>query len=206
MGITNGYATLDDVLRALDFNSDEGHEWNEWIERQVQAISRWIDDITSKRFYATTETRYYTPVNSDKCDVDDVLSVTALKTDHDGDLDYDYAWTEGTDFLLMPRNAVADGWPYHWIRRHPNGRYWFPMNGGPMILSVELEGSFGFCATGSQPDGITDACVLAVEQLFMRKDAIFGVTGPAGLSYDAKVMLKDDPHIMGLLEGYITYI
>lgn len=205
MSITNGYATLNDARLALGFDGDKGSEWNRWIERQIQAISRWIDDATSKRFYATTETRYYTPENRDKCSVDDLLSVTALKTDHDSDLDYDYTW-EATDYLLMPRNALADGWPYHWIRRHPSGDYYFPVNGGPMILSVELEGSFGFCATGSQPDAITDACVLAVEQLFMRKDAIFGVTGPVGLSYDAKVMLRGDPHIMGLLAPYITHI
>lgn len=205
MSITNGYTTLIDVRRVLGFDGDEGSQWAERIERQILAISRWIDDTTSKRFYATTETRYYTPENRDKCKVDDLLSVTALKTDHDSDLDYDYTWA-ATDYILMPRNAVADGWPYHWIRRHPNGNYYFPVNGGPMLLGVEIEGSFGFCATGSQPDAITDACILAVEQLFQRKDAIFGVTGPAGLSYDAKVMLKGDPHIMGLLAPYITHI
>ena len=214
MTITNGYATLAAVKWRLDpgFTTVEDERRDLVLEQQVQAISRVIDSITGHRFYATTETRYYTPENERLCYVDDLLSLTSggLYTDPDGDLDYDDTWAT-TDYLLMPHNATTNGWPYSWIETHPTGIRLFPayLRANRYIgatRAVKITGSFGFCATGSQPDEITEACLLAVEQLFKRKDAIFGVTGPMGMSFALKVALKSDPHIMVLLEPYIGMI
>jgi len=209
MAIVNGYATLAEVNYRLNFVTAADATRDAVLEQQVEAISRVIDSITGHRFYATTETRYYTPENERLCYVDDLLSLTdgGLYTDPDGDLDYDDTWAT-TDYLLMPHNATTNGWPYSWIETHPTGVRLFPANlrSGRYIgatKAVKVTGSFGFCATGSQPDEITEACILAVEQLFKRKDAIFGVTGPMGMSFSLKVTMKGDPHIMALLEPYI---
>ena len=209
MAIVNGYATLAEVNYRLNFVTAADATRDAVLEQQVEAISRVIDSITGHRFYATTETRYYTPENERLCYVDDLLSLTdgGLYTDLDGDLDYDDTWAT-TDYLLMPHNATTNGWPYSWIETHPTGVRLFSSNlrSGRYVgatKSVKVTGSFGFCATGSQPDEITEACILAVEQLFKRKDAIFGVTGPMGMSFSLKVTMKGDPHIMALLEPYI---
>ena len=208
MSIVSGYATLAAINYRLDFTTGADATRDAVLEQQVQAISRVIDGITGHRFYATTETRYYTPENERLCYVDDLLEVsTGLYTDPDGDLDYDDTWAT-TDYLLMPHNATTNGWPYGWIEVHPTGVRLFPayLRSGRYIgatKAVKVAGSFGFCVTGSQPDEITEACLLGVEQLFKRKDAIYGVTGPMGMSFALKVALKSDPHIMALLQPYM---
>ena len=175
------------------------------LEGQVEAVSRLIDNICKRRFYAATETRYYTPTNHALCYVDDLLTVTTLSTDADSDLDYDDEWDNTTDYLLMPRNALLDGWPYEWIEPHPSGNHLFPAtaSGKGLSASVKIIGSFGFCATGSEPEPITEACLLATQQLFKRKDAIYGVTGPVGMSFEMKTALLGDPHIRTLLSPYV---
>ena len=199
MTITNGYATLALVNYRLGWTLGEDTTRDSTLEQQVQAISRVIDGITGHKFYATSESRYYTAERPGLCYVDDLLEVsTGLYTDLNADLTYATTWAT-TDYLLMPFNASADGWPYSWIELHPTGNYYFPT----YTRGVKITGSFGFCATGSQPDAISEACLLATEQLFKRKDAIFGVTGPAGMSFAMKVAMKGDPHLMALLEPYI---
>jgi len=201
MTITNGYGTLAAANYRLDFTTGDDETRDAILEQQVQAISRVIDSITGHQFYATSsESRYYTAENSGLCYVDDLVSIaTGLYTDLNADLTYATTWAT-TDYILMPFNAVAKGWPYSWIELHPTGNYTFPTH----TRGVKITTAFGFCATGSQPDEITEACLLAVEQLFKRKDAIFGVTGPMGMSFSMKVAMKGDPHIMALLGPYIN--
>ncbi len=54
MAITNGYVTLEEVKKfiVLDDHEDDGE-----VEVNIETISRAIDSITWRRFYATTETR-----------------------------------------------------------------------------------------------------------------------------------------------------
>ena len=205
MTITNGYATLAQVLWRLGGDLDgwavgDDTTRDAVMEGQVQAISRVIDGITGHEFYATSsEDRYYTAQSPRLCYVDDLVSIaTGLYTDLNADLTYATTWA-ATDYLLMPLNAVAKGWPYSWIELSPTGNYTFPTG----IRGVKITTAFGFCATGSQPDEITEACCLMVEQLFKRKDAIFGVTGPMGMSFALKVTMMNDPTIMTLLDTYI---
>ena len=199
MTITLGYATLAQVNYALAFTTGADTSRDAILERQVGAVSRAIDNLTARRFYGTAETRYYTADSKKEVNVDDLTSIsTGLYSDLDGDLTYSITWA-GTDYLLWPFNAALDGWPYDRILLHPKGRYFFPIH----AKAIKVSATFGFCATGSQPSAITEACILATEQLFKRKDAIFGVTGPAGFSYELKAAMRGDPHLMALIGPYM---
>jgi len=195
MAISNGYATLAEVKERL-FTDETVTSDDSMIESMVEAISRVIDSICHTRFWATSETRYYTAKNGREVRVDDLLSVTTLATDGDGDLDYDETWAT-TDYLLMPRNAPRNDEPYTYIRQHPNGTKYFPT----LEDGVKITGVFGY-STGDAPTPINEACLLAVEQLHKRKDAIFGVMSPEGFMHRIRTALLEDPHIRTLLTPY----
>ena len=165
----------------------------------IEASSRLLDEITGRRFYASTETRYYQATSVYRVEVDDLLSVTTLKTDYTSSGGWSYTWATD-DYELGPVNASADGWPYLYIERAPYGDYYFPITES-VPKSIQLVGSFGFCAT--VPDMIREAALLASEQVYKRKDAPFGVMGPAGFLQNVKNMLTTDPLINLCLAPYI---
>ena len=130
------YATLAQLKAELNIadTTDDAR-----LLRKLETASRAIDEPEwgcGRHFYLLTATRYYTPEHSRRLLIDDLLSVTTLKTDDDGDLDYDYTWDSG-DYLLEPFNE----YPRTQIRVHPDGNYTFPA-GRPK--SVELAGECGY--------------------------------------------------------------
>ena len=56
--------------------------------------------------------------------MDDLLSVTTLKTDEDGDRTYEITWAT-TDYDLMPYNATLESQaqPYSHLQTTPDGDY-----------------------------------------------------------------------------------
>lgn len=183
MAITNGYARLEDVkarlVGAKDGPSDARD--NRQLESIIEAVSRWMEGPTvfNRRFYATTETRYYTPLHTEQVIVNDLLSVTTLKTDDNQDGTYETTWTESTDFLLTPRNASLDGQPFTSVRKMVNGTKSFPM--GPD--TVEINGSFGYSAglSTAAPLPVKEYCILTSMRLWERRNLIFGAEGSADL-------------------------
>ncbi len=106
--------------------------------RKLETASRAIDGASmgcGREFYVVTEVRYFTASRSDRLLIDDLLVLTELATDEDGDLDYDYVWTVG-DYLLDP----ANGWPKTQIKAHPNGNYSFPTG----ERAVRVTGQWGY--------------------------------------------------------------
>lgn len=201
MAITNGYTDLATYKQRFYDADHQGDTVDDAaIESAITAISRAIDDITARRFYAATETRYFTADHRDYLRVFDILSVTAdkLKTDDDGDRTYENVWAT-TDFDLMPFNAALDGEPYTWIETTPEGNYSFPLT----QRGVEINGSFGFSAT--TPPAIEEACLLSAHRLMKRADTPLGVSANTNLG-QVNVIIKTmaaDPDIMGLLNPYI---
>lgn len=122
----------------------------------LEAVSRAIDDYCGRHFSVRSETRYFTPARSDRLLIDDLLSVTTLKTDEDSDLDYDYTWDSG-DYLLHPRNS----YPKTEIKVHPNGDYSFPAG---LVDSVEIAGPWGF-GTGESAAPYEDSTTTTNEAL-----------------------------------------
>jgi hypothetical protein len=162
------------------------------LEAVIEAASRAIDNLCGRRFYAATETRYYTAKDGRSVLVDDLLSVTTLKVDTNGDGTHDTTWDSG-DYVLMPRNAT----PYRWIRRAHDGSNWFSLAED----GIEIAGSWGYASTTPTP--IQEACVLLSMQLAARQDALFGVAGPAGFEHRINHAISSDPHLMALLTPYM---
>lgn len=192
MAISNGYCTLQDVKSRLDIKDSDN---NSELESVITAVSRWIDRNRNRRIYAATETRYYTPEFHDYLIIDDLLSVTTLKTDDNADDTHETTWTT-SDYNLWPANASAKNRPYDQIIITNSGDYSFPVG---IINGVEIAGSFGYAST--TPPAITEACILATMRVWKRRDALFGIIGSAEMgTIQAAMKMVNDSELMSLLE------
>lgn len=200
MAIVNGYATLAELRARLGYVSTDTAD-DTMLEAVVMGVSRWIDRYTGRRFFTTSadETRYYTADDAYTLFMpDDLISITTLSVDEDGDRVYERTWA-ATDYDLEPYNAVLDGLPYTRIETAPNGRYGWPVG---IARGVKIVGKFGYSAA---PADVKEACLLQCERLFKRKDAPFGVMGSAEMG-QILVIPKLDPDVALLLAGNIHYI
>lgn len=199
MSITNGYTTVI-KLKARLFNSNlevqADNDDDSQFEDVIEAVSRAIDQLKNREFFATTATRYFTAFNAKRCKIDDLLSLTTLKTDDDADGVFETTWAT-TDYRLFPYNHT----PYLEIETRPNGNYEFPLDGG----AVQVVGSFGY--SSSVPDAIAEACLLGCMRVWNRKDSIYGTSGSAELgTLQVAGSLKKDAELMMLLGTIPTRI
>ena len=107
------------------------------ITRLLEAASRMIDKYCRRFFYTYSGTWYYDGWGSTAW-FDDILSITTLKTDIDGDGTFENTLTEDTDFYMYP----LQGYPKTYAKIAPNGGYSSFANG--MKKGVEIEGIFGY--------------------------------------------------------------
>lgn len=196
MAITNGYATLAELKARLNITDTSE---DTILEAVIEAASRSIDSETGRVFYAASETRYYTAEDYTVLFVDDLLEVTSLKSDINADRVYETEWTT-TDYDLEPynaRSATGEKVPYTRVRLAPYSTRSFPT----VRKGVEIVGSWGYCATGSHPKAINEACLLMAARLFKRKDAPFGVL--ANPEFGAINLPRLDPDVRLLIRPYV---
>lgn len=136
----NLYASRTDFRARAGYTASQTGD-NAVLDAILEAASRAVEQITRRRFYVETRTRYYTAEFADLLFVDDLLSITTLKTDDDGDRVYETTWLT-TDYDLEPYNAPFDSppRPYTQLRTTPNGNQSFPTT----RRGVEIVGSHGF--------------------------------------------------------------
>lgn len=172
MAITNGYTTLAAIRARLGITDAEDTSEDAVLEALVESVSRAIDDYCQRRFYAATQTRYFTATRPHALLVDDLLSITTLKTDEDGDGTFETTWA-ATDYQLAPYNAQLESvpQPYWRIEVTDQGDYSFPCT----RRGVEIAGSWGFSAT--TPNVVANACLFQAALEHRSTDAPLGVSG-----------------------------
>lgn len=203
MTITNGYTTLAAVRAMLGITNSSETGNDAYIEKIVQAVSRSIDEHCHRRFFSTTadETRYFSGLDHDICLTDDIVSITTLKTDEDGDRTYEVTWAT-TDYDTKPDNASLDSKPIMWLVCSPNGTHYFPTHS----KAIEIVGKFGWCAIGNVPDEVSQACLLQSVRIFKRiREAPFGVVGSSDMGTSI-IIPKFDPDVEILLQKFVRVI
>lgn len=197
--LTNTYVELEQFKRTAELTGTSYADND--IQAALLAASRAVDGITDRRFYLdtdATQVRYYTPSSRTLLLVDDLVTLTTLKTDPTGDGTYDTTWTVNTDFKLEPLNAAADGWPYETIRLHPNSTRSWPC-GYPG--AVQVTGRFGWPAV---PEPVRDATTMLASRLVKRKrEAPFGIVTVGIETGSAVRIARTDPDVMQLLADYV---
>lgn len=196
MAITNGYCTLAEVRQLLGYSNVLETTSDALIEKVIEAASRAIDGWCNRRFYTTDadETKYYTAKHYNVLfPEEDIVSITTLKTDEDGDGIFEITWAT-TDYLLLPFNQ-----PYkNIIEVDPEGDYTFP----DTKKGVQIVGKFGYCAIADRPSEITTFCMLLAVRLFKRmSEAPFGVMGFSETG-QSTVIPSDDPDAKMLIGKY----
>lgn len=209
------YADLADVKARLNIPDTDTAE-DATLDALTVAASRAIDDLTRRQFFTVSETRYFSapavhPIHpfsqrlggggAARVEVDDLLSVTTLATDLDGDGIYESVWAAGTDYYLWPANAPSWQQPYTHIERNPvQGRYPFPA----LPRGVQVTAVWGYAA--SVPAPVQEACLLWVGRLYKRRDAPLGIveslTATAGGVGGSIMRVTADADIRALLERY----
>lgn len=193
MALTNCYCTLAELQARMDIEDTAD---DAILEQVITGVSRHIEQYTHRKFYAATETRYYTPAAEDWCEIDDLLTATTVATDDDGTRAWSTAWA-ATDYELLPANAATDSEPYTTIETAYNGRYTFPL----LPRGLKIVGSFGYAT--STPAVVREACLLQCVRLFKRKDSPFGVAGVGELGVMRISTL--DPDVKALLAHVVRY-
>ena len=174
MAITNGYATLSDVKAALRITDTVD---DSLLEISIEAASREIDGWCERVFTSSTATRIYRPTDVFTVDVDDLQSITTLKTDSDGSGVFDVTW-ESTDYQLNPLNGLAGGISTPYTQVRAIGQYLFPIyeprNVNSNEASIQITGVWGWA---SIPTAVKQACIILSMRQFKRYDSPTGVMG-----------------------------
>lgn len=189
MAITNGYLTLLEFKNYKGgtgvFGSDTSDD--AVIEALIEGASRFIDNMTGKVFFSDTGTRYYSPEFADTIFIDNITTLTTLKTDDNLDGTFENTWNTGQstgDFWLMPLNAVEKGIPFSWIEVNPDGDYSFTKG----RKTVEISGTWGY---SSVPTEIKNACYEIVNAAFGRRSGQ-NITGNAEVTAAGIVITPED--------------
>lgn len=187
--ITNGYATIQqvkDALRVTDAIDDS------LIELSIEAASREIDAYCQRVFYSTTATRTYKPDSSFLCAIDDLVSLTSLKTSTT--TAWDTTWG-ASDYQLEPTNGISGGLTQPYTRIRAINTLVFPIL--PEV-TVQVAGVFGWSAV---PMDVRIACILQAQRLFKRFDSPLGVIGMGDLG--SIRVSRVDSDVQALLAPYV---
>lgn len=195
---TNTYVELEQLKRSAELTGTSFADLD--IRGAISAASRAIDEACSRRFYADTDAnqvRYYSPHRTDHCYIDDLITLTSIKTDEGDDGTFETTWVSA-DYVLEPLNAAADSKPYTAIRARPSGNNVFVPQ---YPKSLEVTGKFGWSAI---PQPIVDATTILAARILKRKrEAPFGVVS-LGLEGAARITAQD-PDVVALIGPYMRH-
>jgi len=160
----------------------------------IDAAEESIEDYCNRRFYqsGTAVARYYTAESDQFVVIDDLTTLSSLKTDEDGDGTYEIAWTSG-EYVLVPFNAEEDGEPYTRIFNDDEQSETFPAT----RKGVEVTGTWGWPAV---PDRVIQATILQAARFLKRREAPFGVAGFTAEGGAIRLRDRLDPDVEMMLE------
>jgi len=189
------YATLAEFKAAVGItdSTDDGA-----LQSVLDATDTLIDLYCDRKtgFGTASETRYYTAEDYEYVLTDDLVSVTTLQTDDDANGTYETTWTSGTDYVLAPRNAALDGFPYTEIDTSVTWPRNFPKD---VYLGVKVVGVFGFPAV---PAAVKQAEIIQAGAVWNSRTAPFGVIGSADLGGILRMSRALHPEAALILEPY----
>lgn len=193
MPITNGYATLAQVKAALRIPSADTVD-DALLEMAIESGSRAIDGYANRSFFSSgTAVRVFTPSDSFVTEIDDLISLTTLKTMTDDDSTFDTTWT-ASDYQLEPLNGRVDGLATPFTSIRAVGDYLFSQF--EQEATVQVTGVWGWSAT---PIAVTQATVIQSSRIYKRLDSPLGVAGFGDIGI-MRVSSRLDPDVAQLVD------
>lgn len=192
-----GLEELKDRLGIVDSTDDST------VQRAIQSASSWVNEWCGRHFYQVTETRTYQPTNIWVIDVDDIVSVSSVAVDVDGDGVFETNLVQGTDFQLRLAlqqynvNAAGVPRPYTQLQIINSGQIW-PFTWPYTHLDrVKITGTWGWPIV---PPPVAEATMVLAADFFKLKDAPFGI---AGMSDFGAVKVQSNPWIVEALRPFV---
>ena len=111
--MTNAYADLT-TLKSAGVLNITGTGYDTRLRELLETVSRLIDRYCNRHYYVLVTTRKFDGDGGTDLVVQDMISVTSLKTDDNKDRTFETTWA-ATDYLLYPANAEPTkvwGGPY----------------------------------------------------------------------------------------------
>ena len=146
--MANAYANLK-TIKSVSLLDIAGGSHDSRLLELLEDVSRWIDQYCNRHFFSLQTTRVFdVEGGSSRILVPDLVRITALKSDADGDSRFETAWTSG-DYRLYPLNAEPTqpwGRPYSRLEvgngagGRTQGRPRFPKG----RATVQIVGVWGF--------------------------------------------------------------
>ena len=113
--MTNAYAGLT-TLKSAGVLNITGTSYDTRMRELLEVTSRLIDLYCNRHFYVLAATRKFDGDGGTELAVQDLISVTSLKTDDNKDRTFETTWA-ATDYLLYPPNASpTKSWGRPYIR------------------------------------------------------------------------------------------
>ena len=189
------YASLAEFKAAIGI-SDSSDDTA--LQSVLDATDALIDLYTDRKngFGTATQTRYYTATDYKYVLIDDLVSITTLQTDDDGNGTYETTWTANTDYNLAPGNAALDGFPYNEIDVSVNWPRNFPRD---VYRGVKVVGVFGWPAV---PSAVKQAAIIQAGAVWSSRTSPFGVIGSQDLGGIIRQTRALHPESQVLLEAY----
>lgn len=171
------------------------------LQGACYAASRAIENDLSRVFWRSTDTRVFDPDPDNPWSLDlgpfnDLVSITSLKVDNDGDGTFESTFTTN-DYQLNPNNVNAgpEARPYTAVTRI--GGFWpliyYP---GSRDGRIQIIGTWGWPQI---PWAIAEASKIYAAELFKMKDAPFGV---ASVGEMGMIRIRDNLKVVGLIDPY----
>ena len=192
MAMTNPYATLAQVKAALRITDSVD---DSLLEMAIESASRLIDGYTYRYFYnAGTAVRNFAAEDSYLVNIDDLVSISELKTTDE--IGSDYTTWNATDYQLQPVNGRQDGLniPYTSILAVDDKLF---NTLGSQAL-VRITGVWGWSAV---PIAVTQATIIQSSRIYKRLDSPLGVAGFGDLGA-IRVGRSLDPDVEQLVMPY----
>ena len=161
MAISNGYVTLDE---AKDYMNPSGQGFSAnadddaILEKLIEGASREIDRISTRTFYARTETHYFdVPTGRILYMDDDLLTITTL-TNGNGTA------ISSNDYGFLQPNKT----PYYAVKLlDTSSVIWQNSSSGGSEQVISIAGTWGW--SSSTPDDIREFCLAIVKHSYKRR-------------------------------------
>lgn len=181
------YASLPELKQVLDID-DAASDVD--LERALEAASRWIEGYTGRTFaLETAQTRDYYPDTAYVVRTPDLVAITSIAVDEDGDRTFGTTLAPA-DYQLWPLNEPT----FQEVRIWPLADDVFV----PGRL-VRIVGSFGCTVDGQAPVEVRQSALLLASRFYKRvREAPFGVLQSTDLGQFTRLS-GSDPDVVALL-------
>jgi hypothetical protein len=183
MAVVNGYCSLAEFKSFARITSTDATD-DGVIEDMIEAASRYIDDLTGRQFYASTETRLFSIPRGDNYRElwfdKDLLTISTLTNG-------DAVVIASTQYNLLPRNET----PKFALRlKESSSVAWEDDSSGNTEFVISVAGTWGY--SSSAPDDIKELALEIARNLYKSRfgenaEAVSTITA-AGVVVTPKAM------------------